>query len=768
MASFKIIIIITIALNIIETNSQGSSDHYSVGMQKHDFAELISIAIDFFNQFPNTDLYFLGQSLAWIGKVMEIINKFTPSTTTIHYVPFSGSFLQLEEASNSFIINHDNFPSEEEIKSYQSFLRVLGLAPKTIISRFEETGRRTVIADYIFEGKGMASFLYILKKWEEKKSVDFGNSLGVVVLTDSREYYKQPDHVLTIKYVEISVNLMTIFRNGDVLDRIRHPEEVEGFERLVVPFEHEDWTKKIKKITLEDLPYNVEVIQRLTLFVENYYSLWKDFENLMEVADHISSAYFRTAVYFLDDLGWVGRVLDIRSFFGSEASDTYYIPFSASFTSISLRPGFYTFKSWELPTKEETINYQNMLRENGLDPKVIHAVFVNSGGRTVIAGNGLSESKLASFLYFLFRWAMDEGVNLNGAIQAYVAGSRTNFFNLNSEFIVPCTYLDTDLPVLDRLANSEDPDFVSLSRYYPPSQWNEPPETFDEDHIERVKSMDEMLKTFVQTQIDARRTTSTLPTLVLRPPSDQASFMFDSEPAEFYVACTSGLSRNRRNLKTQADEEISLNEKLSLIFTVSVNGSDTFNMNLFKNLNMEYDKGSRNVPFVEFIKKIFEDPLSAASKALHQSCEKFHSKYSYDIINENEVYFSSNKSYISWCMSHHRLFRCNQFYESEGTIGEIAESVAKKFSGKVKTTDSIGDEVKDLVYSLSHSPRALPPAYIVQATKEAALFCSDKKILSTLDCPHNIFSFIVQIIRAFFGQPFEYEGIPHGPELVLD
>ena len=53
-------------------------------------------------------------------------------------------------------------PTPEEIKSYRKYLSDIQADPISIIKKSKETGKRTVITDYIYSGKGMSSFLEVL------------------------------------------------------------------------------------------------------------------------------------------------------------------------------------------------------------------------------------------------------------------------------------------------------------------------------------------------------------------------------------------------------------------------------------------------------------------------------------------------------------------------------------------------------------------------------------------------------------------------------
>lgn len=104
-----------------------------------DYIQLEAIREEIVHFYPNDDLYFLGQSLAWVGEFMRIRSQFRPSGNTIHNVPFSGSFFDDVSSQNSeyhYRLNNERSPSEGDLENYRRLLRELGLDPERIRERY--------------------------------------------------------------------------------------------------------------------------------------------------------------------------------------------------------------------------------------------------------------------------------------------------------------------------------------------------------------------------------------------------------------------------------------------------------------------------------------------------------------------------------------------------------------------------------------------------------------------------------------------------------
>lgn len=73
-------------------------------------------------------------------------------------------------------------PTEKEINAYKRYLKDVGADPKTIVKHMKETGKKTVITDYINSGKGVTSFLEIMANYADDEGIlkEFSESIEIV------------------------------------------------------------------------------------------------------------------------------------------------------------------------------------------------------------------------------------------------------------------------------------------------------------------------------------------------------------------------------------------------------------------------------------------------------------------------------------------------------------------------------------------------------------------------------------------------------------
>ena len=83
-------------------------------------------------------------------------------------------------------------PTEVEETAYRNYLRNIEATPLHMVKKFEETGKKTVITDYICSGKGACSFLDLMSRFAEDQGVleRFSKSIQIVGI-GSRDYMEQ-------------------------------------------------------------------------------------------------------------------------------------------------------------------------------------------------------------------------------------------------------------------------------------------------------------------------------------------------------------------------------------------------------------------------------------------------------------------------------------------------------------------------------------------------------------------------------------------------
>lgn len=83
-------------------------------------------------------------------------------------------------------------PTQKEELAYRKYLKRIKADPQTIVENMQNTGKKTVITDYIYSGKGVSSFLDIMSRYAQDLGIleDFCKSIHIVGI-GSKEYMEE-------------------------------------------------------------------------------------------------------------------------------------------------------------------------------------------------------------------------------------------------------------------------------------------------------------------------------------------------------------------------------------------------------------------------------------------------------------------------------------------------------------------------------------------------------------------------------------------------
>lgn len=90
--------------------------------------------------------------------------------------------------------------TDSQKKNLRELLRRLKLDPISIIELFKSKGIRTVIADNVDSGRGLASFLYLILSWARELDIYLGDALEIAIVIDK---YQKAN--LKVKYIDIDL-----------------------------------------------------------------------------------------------------------------------------------------------------------------------------------------------------------------------------------------------------------------------------------------------------------------------------------------------------------------------------------------------------------------------------------------------------------------------------------------------------------------------------------------------------------------------------------
>ena len=77
-----------------------------------------------------------------------------------------------------------NAPTAKEESAYQRYITSIQADPASIVKHHKQTGKKALLTDYIFSGKGMSSFLDVMARLSQKQGVigDFADSFQIVTI----------------------------------------------------------------------------------------------------------------------------------------------------------------------------------------------------------------------------------------------------------------------------------------------------------------------------------------------------------------------------------------------------------------------------------------------------------------------------------------------------------------------------------------------------------------------------------------------------------
>ena len=152
------------------------------------FSKLVDLADLVMSFKPNTRVFSLGQSPAWVVRTAEMLSDARDEERTFGYIAFSGRFLASNNKKtgqhspyDSYVLDSKERPENET--KYREYLTSIGMDPDTIISKAAE-GKKTVILEYTQSGESLASFVSVLYGWakSEGKLKQLQESLDVCIL----------------------------------------------------------------------------------------------------------------------------------------------------------------------------------------------------------------------------------------------------------------------------------------------------------------------------------------------------------------------------------------------------------------------------------------------------------------------------------------------------------------------------------------------------------------------------------------------------------
>lgn len=139
--------------------------------------EFIKIS-GYYKAFKENPIICLGRSPKWFLNTALWMKDGIPD---YKFAAFSKSWYEPNWLYHFIRVNSEA-PTEKEIESYRKYLKRIKADPETIVKTMKETGKQTIITDYICTGKGACSFLEILGNYANDLGIleDFTKAITIV------------------------------------------------------------------------------------------------------------------------------------------------------------------------------------------------------------------------------------------------------------------------------------------------------------------------------------------------------------------------------------------------------------------------------------------------------------------------------------------------------------------------------------------------------------------------------------------------------------
>ena len=140
----------------------------------NDFLDIAKIYV----QHKDQPIICLGRSPKWF---LNAALWMKDGLEDYKYVAFSGHWMRDHEIEGAIPIKR-LMPTEEQEKAYRLYLNEIGASPADIVKHWKETGKKSIITDYIYSGKGACSFLDVMGRYAKDQGVleDFSKSIEIL------------------------------------------------------------------------------------------------------------------------------------------------------------------------------------------------------------------------------------------------------------------------------------------------------------------------------------------------------------------------------------------------------------------------------------------------------------------------------------------------------------------------------------------------------------------------------------------------------------
>ena len=143
-----------------------------------------------YNKYKDQPIICLGRSPKWF---LNAALWMKDGIDNYKFVAFS-KFWHRPDAREGMIRMESVAPTEKEEAAYRKYLKRIKADPQSIVDNMENTGKKTIITDYICSGKGACSFLDIMSRYADDLGIldKFAKSIQIVGI-GSLDYMEELD-----------------------------------------------------------------------------------------------------------------------------------------------------------------------------------------------------------------------------------------------------------------------------------------------------------------------------------------------------------------------------------------------------------------------------------------------------------------------------------------------------------------------------------------------------------------------------------------------
>lgn len=175
--------------NIIDTREMIDQKYLYMPLQSEKLMDEFLKTSKIFAKYKDNPIICLGRSPKWF---LNAALWMKDGIDDYKFVAFSKNWYRPHPYEDTIRRIDSMAPTPKEETAYRKYLKRIKADPQVIVDNMKKTGKKTIITDYIFTGKGVTSFLDVLSKYAEDLGIleDFCKSIHLVGI-GSKSYMEE-------------------------------------------------------------------------------------------------------------------------------------------------------------------------------------------------------------------------------------------------------------------------------------------------------------------------------------------------------------------------------------------------------------------------------------------------------------------------------------------------------------------------------------------------------------------------------------------------